>query len=217
MALARSATTYEELTHTALNTIDTNAAACVARTDTQTGSKHVPAYLVAPPYNGSEALPWSVFAPIYVVTGGVYKFAGSTNTATTGIAAHAVWQLDLPNGHTLTSVRVRVLPAAGHTAAPAVLPRVKLFSRPYNSETVTVLATATHTWTSTAVYHAGFQLTASSATGTTIAATSTGYFFSVRNESGSNSKKAMQVLLATVRVAVDTSSGSAAPSFSFWV
>jgi hypothetical protein len=217
MALARAGTNYDELTHTQINTIDTNAAACVSRTSTQTGRKHVSLSLVCTPHNYSESEPRTVFRTITTTTAGVFRFSENVSGGTAGVSAVAVWQLDLPHGHTLHAARVRITPATAHAGQPTTLPKVKLFSRPYNRLSPTIIATATHVWTSTAAYENGFQLTASSVAGTTIDTTTNGYFVAVRNESGTNSKKHMQVDFVSVRVAVVTTSGASSPSFSVWV
>jgi hypothetical protein len=126
------------LTPTQANTIDTNAAAAIKRSSTVGGLKALPiTYCGSTDSAGDKT-------PLYF--NGAHYLKGIV-----GGAIGAVFSLNLLHGHTLTGVRVVLMPGGVHGAQPATLPSLSIAKISIQG-TLTSLGSVTYTWVSVPVY-----------------------------------------------------------------
>jgi len=191
----------EVLTSTQANTIDTNAAAGVARASTVSGAKAMP--LAFAGFYGSSAT-------VYQVLNGQAYMNITTATATSRYVSFDL--IGLPKGHELYQTIVRLKAAVGHAGQPAILPHATVYSIGTYG-TSSVVGTASWTWTTTAAYEATGGISLSVDTiGHTI--TSNVYRVQLRGETGANAAGPLYIKSLICAVNVDKASGGT--DFTFW-
>lgn len=100
--------------------------------------------------------------------------------------AGLVFALDrLPDGHVLTQIRVKMLPAGGHALQPASLPYLKIYKIALDG-TATLLGTFTYSWVDVGTYETGFYL-ALGGLAETVSLATYRYICEVGVENGANS------------------------------
>lgn len=191
----------ELVTPAQINALDVNASRAVSRASTATGTRVVP---LAPraQYDGSGNRLYSVSAP-----------NGRLVTTNTAASLHIPFP-DLPQGHSISEVKVHVAPAAAHGGQPAVLPSINVVYITASTGLASSLGSSTHTWSDVATYEAGFDL-AVIGLAHTVAHGTLLYEAVLTLESGANSVTGLEFLDLRMKVTVNTAEGG--PDFSFWV
>lgn len=190
------------VTHGEFNVMDVNAAQAVNRNSTASGYRNM---AIRPICSiGASAAQLCKCVPGKLIT---------FNVATDDLFL----ELDeLPHGHTLDQVTIRVLPSGGHSSsAPAALPKLSLIRLEVGtSGSYTMLASQTYTWINETTYELGFALGVSSL-GEVIDRYSYRYQVQFQLESGSNSIAALAIFDLRAKMLIDHA--YAGTDISIWV
>jgi len=187
----------ELLTHTQINAIDAGQAASVRRDETASAWQNVPLE-----YAGTSDTA-GLEHSFYTINGVTYL----RNTA-----KDAYFCLRIPQGQTLSKVRLLLIPAGGHAAQPASLPYIKVW-RVGMDGSATLLGTGNHTWVDIATYQGGITLEVAGLT--EVAANQTyRYMVQVAAENGADSITGTLVQSLEMYVVIDSASGG--NGLKFW-
>jgi len=178
------------LTHVEANGLDAGQAASVRRDSTASAWRNCPLS-----YAGTSDTAGLEHA-VYVINGQTFL----RNTA-----KDANFSLYLPYGHTLTKVRLLLIPPAGHVGQPASLPYIKAWKTGMDGA-ATLLGSATYTWVDVPTYEGGITLEVAGLA-EVIANQTFRYSVQVAPENGANSITGALVQAIATYVAIDSSIG----------
>jgi hypothetical protein len=190
----------QTITPVEIASLDSKAAAGVARTDTASGYKCMPMSVC-----GVCATATVTFAT-KVSTSGVLTFC--TNSAHT-----VCYSLDLLQGQTLASVAVLLKPQAHAAGAPATQPKLRVYRA---ATAASCLGSVAYTGGASDWDGSAFELKLSPSLGN-ITVGSYRIHATVTNESGAHSMSGLRVLSVRANVTVDTASGTIKPDIRFWL
>jgi hypothetical protein len=199
---------YDQVSHDELNTIMTQAARSVNRTNTVSGWKALP--IVVSSLGASGASPYCSMA---ITT---YNIGGTDHTGhqlEPGSARKVcISMVGLPDGHVLAGVRGYFFPYPHATGIPDNQPAVVMSALNVVTGVKTELANVWGTASTTGVYNAGI-IVSKTGLSHTIDKTNNEYVIEVTPEYGTNQD---MVLLTGIQANVTVNTADAGPDFLFW-
>lgn len=199
-AIGRDYSRNELVKSTEFNTVDTNAAQSVNRTNTSGGYKLMPICIARA----------TQYEFLNVSADGRFSFSVPSGASTYIFLP----MFGLPDGQTLAGAKLKYKPATGHTAEPASLPTLQLYGATVNGTAGVIGATIEHTWVDTATYQAGITLEVTGISHTIDCATYD-YYARVRVEAGSSAVSGSTIQSFSVDVDVSTACGGT--DFCHWL
>lgn len=191
-------------TATEFTKLDTNGAGAIARASTHTGTRKIPLYPVDTIDSAGGGLGTRMCS------------VGYGSLTCVNVAYDLFVPLhELPHGHILNTVAMKIVPGGGHGAgAPAVLPSIHLY-KVDTAGTATLLASsAAYLYVDAVTYEAGRTIATTNANHTIDRENYT-YVIKIVMESGVNSQTGCVIRGGECSITVDNT--YAGPDYTFWI